>query len=474
MEKKIFYRAEGARTGDVIPKYIDGKYELFYLKGWKNPNHPEAVHGWHRMESENLVHMGGETPIHVEGGTGDLIYKDNKYHLFACIFPEGKQYITHYVAKGNHLDEWEYVEEDTFGPDGEIYSGPDWRDPRVFFREDLGEYWMLVAARVKGSHSQTGCVGLCVSKDLKHWEYRAPFYYPARFAGACECPDIFRINDWYYLVFSSYTNLFGTYYVKCRVGSERWEIPENHRLDARAFYAAKTAGDGSRRFLFGWIPTKEENIFGFWPDKLKAQDYRTWDWGGDMVIHELCQQPNGDLGLCIMKEKRELLSQTVPLSPEWITKGWERTEKGFKSSDAASQQMMLLQKQPSSCYISMQILTDENTKQAGIVLHTEKEMQNGYYFYLEPDRKRLVYRSWLRMSEEGGKTFPYDVEMEVPVKVSNNNTYRLEVLTEERNGVIYINGEAAMSFKMYDLAEGCVGMFAFGTAAFENIKIQKE
>ena len=36
MGKKLFYSAQGARTGDVIPKYINGKYQLFYLKGWKN------------------------------------------------------------------------------------------------------------------------------------------------------------------------------------------------------------------------------------------------------------------------------------------------------------------------------------------------------------------------------------------------------------------------------------------------------
>ena len=29
MDHPIFYHAPNARTGDVIPKYIDGKYQLF-------------------------------------------------------------------------------------------------------------------------------------------------------------------------------------------------------------------------------------------------------------------------------------------------------------------------------------------------------------------------------------------------------------------------------------------------------------
>ena len=32
MEPKLFYQQPAARVGDVIPQYIDGKYQLFYLK----------------------------------------------------------------------------------------------------------------------------------------------------------------------------------------------------------------------------------------------------------------------------------------------------------------------------------------------------------------------------------------------------------------------------------------------------------
>ena len=70
-------------------------------------------------------------------------------------------------------------------------------------------------------------------------------------------------------------------------------------LAARAFYAAKTAGHDMERYICGWNPTKDENIFGFWPDKFKGRDCRTWDWGGSMVVHQLIQQPDGNLGLAL-------------------------------------------------------------------------------------------------------------------------------------------------------------------------------
>ena len=133
---------------------------------------PDGKQGSHPYERR-------DTSLH-SGRYGGLIFKDGQWHLFACIFPKGKQFVTHYISRDGSLDHWDYVKEDTFGPDGVIYQGPDWRDPRIVYREELGEYWMFLAASANEGHSQTGCVGLCVSRDLKHWEYRKPVYYPRR------------------------------------------------------------------------------------------------------------------------------------------------------------------------------------------------------------------------------------------------------------------------------------------------------
>lgn len=465
----IFYQAPNARTGDVIPKYIDGTYQLFYLKGWKDRSDPAFTPGWHRMESRDLLHMSGETPIHVLGGTGDLVRHQGRWHLFACIFPEGKQLITHYISRDGSLDHWDLQEEDTFGPDGVIYHKSDWRDPRIVFDPKTGEYRMYLAARVNAPHSQTGCVGLCTSRDLKHWTCCPPAYYPQRFNGALECPDFFTMGRWEYLVFSSYTTLFGTYYVKRPVGEKQWRIPRNHRLDSRAFYAAKTAGHDMERYLFGWIPTKEENIFGFWPDKLSAQDYRTWDWGGSMAIHRLTQLPDGDLAASLPETRRALLSTPAPISPRPITDGWELAAGRCRAVTPAVQQMLLMGKMPDCCRIRVDI-RPEGASQAGIVLRAAEDLGKGYYLYIEPEQGRLVFRSWLRMYEEGGKTFPYDTELEVPVRKPEDGVYSLELLIEGTAATAYVNG-SALSFRMYDLPTQNAALFSFGPSDFQNFRI---
>lgn len=472
MNHPIFYSAPNARTGDVIPKYIDGKYQVFYLKNWKDRSAPGVIPGWHRMETDDMLHMTPETPIGVVGGTGDLFYHDGVWHLFACIFPEGKQFVTHYISRDGSLDNWEYIEEDTFGPDGVIYHKSDWRDPRIEYDPENDEFKMLLCARVNDPHSQGGCVGVCVSKDLHKWEYRQPEYYPRRFNGACECPDTFVMGDWEYLTFSSYTNLFGHYYVKRRVGTKAWKLPGNHRLESRGFYAPKTAGDGTERYLFGWLPTKEDNVYGFWPDKMETQDYRTWDWGGGMVIHRLGQTEDGELTLSLPQSRKNAFKELTENTFTFITPDLEAIDGGVRATADNAQSIVRMQQTPGKGYLHVDILA-KDAQQAGVILRADRAMGNGYYLYVEPEKGRLVYRSWLRMYEEGGKTFPYDVEMEVPVRKRDDGRYKLEILMEDTAATAYVNGETALSFRMYDIEEGDLGLFILGPGEFTDIRLYK-
>ena len=89
MKPKLFYIVSNAKCGDIIPKYVDGKYQLFYLKHWLNKDAPDFVPGWHRMESDDLVHMGPETPIHVRGDAGDHSLPQRAVAPVRLYFPRG-------------------------------------------------------------------------------------------------------------------------------------------------------------------------------------------------------------------------------------------------------------------------------------------------------------------------------------------------------------------------------------------------
>lgn len=62
---------------------------------------------------------------------------------------------------------------------------------------------------------------------------------------------------------------------------------------------------------------------------------------------------------------------------------------------------------PEQCKLSATITFTEHTRGVGLMLRTDGNLDKAYYVKLEPGRNRLVFRSAIMQSEEGGKTFPY-------------------------------------------------------------------
>ena len=177
---QLFYTPQHARVGDVIPYYEDGKFHLFYLKNWNPYFGSDRKDGWHLLNTKDMVHYGPETAIGILGGTGSVIKADGIYHLYYCVFEQNpqRQYVCH--ATSSDLDSWTKHEEETFGPDETIYLPTDWRDPYVFWNEEENCWWMLLCAQSQGKTGRRGCVGLCKSADLHHWECCEP--YPGDFS----------------------------------------------------------------------------------------------------------------------------------------------------------------------------------------------------------------------------------------------------------------------------------------------------
>src|SRR5262249_40185268 len=117
------------------------------------------------------------------------------------------------------------------------------------------------------------------------WEVRSPLWSPGLY-NAHECPDLFKMGEWWYLIFSEFSEATVTRYRMARSSYGPWLRPTHDTLDGRAFYAAKTASDGWRRFLFGWNPTREG-----------AHQQGAWQWGGNIVVHELLAADDGSLSV---------------------------------------------------------------------------------------------------------------------------------------------------------------------------------
>ncbi len=190
-----------------------------------------------------------------------------------------------------------------------------------------------------------------------------------------------------------------------------------------------------------------------------------------MVIHRLTQQPDGDLRLSLPEGKKGLFDFVAKNEIRSLTQGWEIEENRYKATESERQQMLLMQALPERFYLKTEIKMGDAV-QAGVILEADGTFGEGYYVYLEPERGRLAFRSWIRMHEEGGKAFPYDVELETPVRPSEDGRYLLEILREGSAATAYVNKEAALSFRMYDYKGRGLGLFAFGRAEFQNTEMR--
>ncbi len=477
--REFFYRPLGAHAGDFIPYYKDGRFHLFFLLDWRDkPGHGEGV-PWYQVSTTDFVNFVEHGEMLPRGNrdeqdlyvfTGSVIFAEGQHHIFYAganpYFKEqGKpdQAIMHAVS--DDILHWKKIPEDTFAA-AAPYERGDWRDPFVFWNPDAGEYWMILAARLgSGPSRRRGCTAICTSKDLRKWQVKDPFWTPGLYY-THECPDLFKIGDWWYLIFSEFSDLIRTRYRMSRSLSGPWLTPKRDYFDGRAYYAAKSASDGERRFLFGWEPSRSED-----------QDYYRWDWGGNLVVHQLNQESDGTLSVSAPPSIGA--AWTKPLAAQFPLKLGQAKVNGGEVQLTApgSFACVAADRMPDRCKIEAQVDFEADTRGFGIMLRTSDDLESSYYIRFEPQNERLVIDSWPRAPKlqteaksaiEGGFMAGLDswIPLEAGVPLDIN------VFVDRSTAVVYFGQKSAMTLRMYDLPVGRWGLFVQqGAATFRNIRI---
>src|SRR5690606_161952 len=278
--------------GDPIPFFRDGVWHIFYL----SPRQHD--HEWRHISTRDFLHW--EThPVAIAPGTGThdpdrdgcwtgSIFEDGGlFHMFYTGYREDRpdmQVICH--ATSTDLIHWA---KDPANPilraDGVRYDLSDWRDPYVMRVGD--QYWMLVTARLReGLELRRGCAALATSPDLKHWELQPP-YWANGLSYSPECLDLFEWQGRYVMIYSAHVEDNSTHFRVAESLAGPWRAPAIDTFDGAHFYAAKTAVDAERRFLFGWLPRRENE---------SAPGH--WYWGGSFALpRELVALPDGGIGV---------------------------------------------------------------------------------------------------------------------------------------------------------------------------------
>jgi beta-fructofuranosidase len=433
----------------------------------------KAAHGegtpWFHLATRDFVHFTdyGEA---LARGTPD---EQDLYVFTGCVYEHDGLFHIFYTGHNPHLRARGQPEQalmhatspdlltwtkDPANPilfaDSNRFEPHDWRDPFVFWNAEAEQFWLLLAARTKqGPSNRRGCTAVAVSPDLVRWRSAEPLWSPHLYF-THECPDLFRMGDWWYLVYSTFTERHITHYRMSRSLSGPWLAPSNDAFDGRAFYAAKTASDGRRRFAFGWDPSRTDET-----------DTGSWNWGGHLVVHEVVQQADGSLTVKMPTEVAEQFALPVSVRPEPRLGQWRIDDRCLEGTADDSFAWCRLASLPRAARLETTITFSTHTRGCGVILRADETLDAYYQVRLEPGRNRVVFDRWPRPGDE-----PFMLER--PVGLAPSQAVQVRVLVEDSTIVIYVNDEVALTTRGYDHKGGACGLFVSeGSAEFTRTQL---
>jgi len=442
---KLFYKPDDAYTGDFIPFWKNGRFHLFYLKDWRNTEvYGEGV-PWFKITTDDFIHFDECGEMIARGTkeeqdcavyTGSVIEAMGKYHIFYTghnghFVSDGRPAQGTMHAVSDDLENWTKIPKDTFYANAEKYEMHDFRDPFVYFDECTKRYNMLLVSRKKDSGYTAGFTALYSSDDLKTWRDDGDFFDPSLYH-THECPDFFKMGDWWYLIYSEYSDKSITRYVMKKDLDAPWIIPEDGAFDGRAYYAAKSYSDGNRRYLFGWVATKSEQ-----------NDDNAWQWGGNLLVHEIFQRNDGTLGC---------------RTPNSVDCAWHAKEKAEEtiilSNNSGKDEKLAFSGIGSAFRVDATIKFDMEACQFGMQFGQNFAEKCGYKYEFIPYERMLRFNSITSSIYTKDVTRPIDLESKTSVDIS--------LIVDNDICVLYVDKDIALTSRIYNIRGKDVSFFVTG------------
>lgn len=197
----------------------------------------------------------------------------------------------------------------------------------------------------------------------------------------------------------------------------------------------------------------------------KERDDGPWQWGGNLVIHEVIQQPNGTLTVRVPAEVESHFDRSLLLYPKVKLGTWQIMERTISSEAIDSFSWCQLAEMPEQCELKTMINWDKGTRGLGVILRADDNLDSYYQIRFEPGRQRVVFDRYPRPGDQ-----PFMLER--PIDLEHGKEVELKIFIEETVVEIYVNSVVAMSTRAYDYRTGSVGLFVSeGKATFNRTEL---
>nr|WEI57582.1 putative GH32 family protein [Macrotrachela quadricornifera] len=480
---------DNSPIGDVMP-YFD--YELnqlyiLYLKDiWNDFNHQR--HPWYGLKTNNFYSYSlinqdellnsntNECSQDYAIGTGSIIKKDNIYYAFYtghnpnspsyCIkTKEGIMLATSLNLNNKFIKDLNFK---TIYPPIEknFDEENNFRDPFVFYDINLKKYTLIISAR-----TTRGVIIYYTSYDLYNWLYQGILYDgDSTYFYMMETPDLFQINNIYYLIFSD-IDTKNVYYRKSLSLYGPWEKPTEHlidRFDAYGLYGAKVIRDNyNDYYIFGWTNQYENN-----------NDYGQWKWGGNLIIHKLYQlEYSKDLAITIphtIKNYFEIFNQPIIKHSQWgIVQDLSTDILSYSLSSLLNSEITNVLFNPINLIrykISTIISYTRSIKDFGFMINVCDGYNQFYSLRFIPSQHRFSFDKINRSSLTSTTISTIDIQY----KFIPNTDYIIHIIIENSMVITYIDHKVALTARIYNAGKNSWGIFADNSnVIFKNLTVTR-
>jgi beta-fructofuranosidase len=463
-----FFKPQNGWVGDPMPFYDEDSktYSLFYLQDWRSgaiADHPIFVtktkdYGNFEGFAEAIPCGANEQAQDIYLGTGSFIKKDGKQYGFYTGH-NGRLNPAEKIMLATSADgrTWTKVPSATFeAPVG--YDKNNFRDPCVYFDDTRNCYVMLVVTR----KNNQGVLARYTSSDLTQWTLIEPLTDLDTDAEILECPDMFKMGNKWYLLFSRINRdqHRKTFYRVADSPDGPWRVcgdkskNEHHEtFDGLFLYAGKTASDGKERFLLGWCSTGQE-----------VNSNKELDWAGSLISHKLLQQADGRLYPVIPDAVDKKFTQSVPYTM-LIGAGFARPDNNLSEYTINKGGNVVFNRNKQPIKITMTIDATQS-KKFGIAFGACDNQADTY---------NLTFDLTAENQWNTSAVFMYHDQKELnftPLIVPANKIFEVKIIIEKSICTMYINNNVAFTNRIYKMNQNPWMLFAEdGSVKFSNIKV---
>lgn len=365
-----YWRPHGYNTsvGDCMTFAHGGTFHVLFLSDRRHGGSKWGLQAlpWGHVSTKDFVHWEEHPcPLDITEpwecclGTGSLAYHDGRYYLF-YIKHDRRAWFTDnpnhgdavFVATSHDCIHFKKEFRPLFVPGffNENDINPD------IYRDETDESFILSLSNWK----------VLKSRDLKQWETRANITTPQWWV----CTSYFQWNDWYYF------NSCGFYWtskkpVEDATAEWKWASQQTINDGIRVPKMAKFKG----RFISaGFTPSPPDTYYG-----------------GELLVRELIQEPDGLLGSKWLKEMVPESGDPIK-SPFKALIGKASAEDGsIRASAPDGFAVGALDGVPQNVRITLAVKPKAGTKHFGVCVRGEGDYQSGCELQFAPQQKHVQY-----------------------------------------------------------------------------------